>query len=282
MGVSLGGGRYSGPPEVSYLFVDGGYLRKIAQRFGAQLLDGAEPPIDHGALGSGFTKCFYYDCLPAPRVGEQPEEYETRVSRQRAQLSTIRSLHGWHVVEGVVAGKGNRARQKQVDVRIAVDMLSHSHNKNMHRTAFVAGDQDFKPLVEAVVRDGTFIEIWYERSSASMDLLDAADARRPLDLYTFFDRYVDSAFNGLYPLPERGLSADRVAKLMVPERVGESAGARVELYRTHDGYTIVQQEPADGQGPSYLTHDDPELLQRVFAALYGEVKWAEAPVTLLT
>ncbi len=282
MGISFAGGTYSGPPEVSYLFVDGGYLRKIAQRFGAQLFDGVEPPINHSALGSGFTKCFYYDCLPAPRSGEEPAQYEARVSQQRAQLSVISSLRGWHVVEGVTAGTGSRARQKQVDVQIAVDMLTHSYRGNMHHATFIAGDQDFKPLVDAVVREGMFIEIWYEPSSASIDLLDAADAREPLELYAFFNRYVDSAFNELYPLPKRGLSADRVAKLMVPERVGESAGARVELYRTHDGYTMVHQEPADGQGPAYLTHHDPELLQRVFAALYGKVKWAEAPVTLLT
>ena len=62
--MGLSGGAYLGPHEVRYLFVDGGYLRKIAERFGREFFGGAEPPIDYAALGSGFTKCFYYDCLP--------------------------------------------------------------------------------------------------------------------------------------------------------------------------------------------------------------------------
>ncbi len=282
MEISVGGGSYSGPKEISYLFVDGGYLRKIAQRFGDELFGGAEPPVNYGALGSQFTKCFYYDCLPAQRGNEAPETYEARVSEQRAQLSAIRSLHGWHVIEGVIAGKGSRARQKQVDVHIAVDMLTHSYRRNMHHATFVAGDQDFKPLVEAVVREGMFIEIWFEPSSASVDLLDAADARRPLDLYTFFERYVDRGFRELHPLPRRGQSAEPIEGLQTPERVGESASARVELFRSHDGYTIVRREGVPGRASPYLTHSDPELLERVFEMLYGDVRWVENPATLLT
>lgn len=180
MGTS--GGTYSGPQEISYLFVDGGYLRKLAEKFGSEFFGGEVLPINYAALGGRFTKSFYYDCLPAPRTGESLEAHETRVSPQRAQLSAIRSLRGWHVVEGVMAGTGSRARQKQVDIHIAVDLLTHSYRRNMHRAAFIAGDQDFKPVVEAVVRDGMFIQIWYERSSASVDLLDAADDRRELDI----------------------------------------------------------------------------------------------------
>ena len=77
--VVYGGGSYSGPKEVSYLFVDGGYLRKIAEKFGNDFFDGAEPPIDYAALGSGFTKCFYYDCLPR----RAPRRAPRRVARVR-------------------------------------------------------------------------------------------------------------------------------------------------------------------------------------------------------
>ena len=67
MGIS--GGGYSGPQEVRYLFVDGGYLRKVAEKFSREFFDGADLPINYLQLGSRFTKCFYYDCLPAPRTG---------------------------------------------------------------------------------------------------------------------------------------------------------------------------------------------------------------------
>ena len=131
MGTS--GGAYSGPQEISYLFVDGGYLRKVAEKLGSEFFGIDRLPINYAALGGRFTKSFYYDCLPAPRTGESSEAHEARVSPQRTQLSAIRSLRGWHVVEGVMAGKGSRARQKQVDIHIAVDLLTHSYRRNMHK-----------------------------------------------------------------------------------------------------------------------------------------------------
>ena len=80
--VVYGGGGYAGPREVSYLFVDGGYLRKVAEKFGNEFYGGAELPNNYAALGSKFTKCFYYDCLPAPREGE-----DSVASDERAPVS---------------------------------------------------------------------------------------------------------------------------------------------------------------------------------------------------
>lgn len=198
--MAIGRAGYSGPKEVSYLFVDGGYLRGVCEKFSAEWFDGARLPIDYRSLGSGFTKCFYYDCLLLPRAGEDEPVSEARRAEQRAELNTIKALRGWHVVEGVLAGSGGRARQKQVDVQIAVDMLTHSYRGNMHRAAFIAGDQDFKPLVEAVVREGMFIEVWFEKSSASTDLLDAADWRRSLDIDRLY-RHLAQEFKEGHPLP---------------------------------------------------------------------------------
>ena len=191
-----GGGRdYSGPKEVSYLFVDGAYLRMVCEKFSREYFGGARLPIDYRALGRGFTKCFYYDCLPDPQANEE------RYSQQKAELSAIRALDGWHVAEGVIAGSGDRARQKQVDVRIAVEMLTHSYRRNMHRAAFIAGDQDFKPVIEAVVSEGMYIDIWFEEKSASRDLLDAADGRKALDLSAVYG-YLESSFKANHPFPE--------------------------------------------------------------------------------
>ena len=272
MGIDLGGGTYSGPQEIRYLFVDGGYLRKVAEKFGREFFDGAELPINYAALGARFTKCFYYDCLPTSGVGGESVAEDPRLSRQRAQLSAIRSLDGWHVVEGVMAGTGNRARQKQVDVRIAVDLLTHSYRRNMHRATFIAGDQDFKPLVEAVVRDGMVIEIWFEKSSASVELLDAADGRRPLDIYALYG-YLESSFRKANPLPRRRRQdawATSTAKL---QRVGECIQGRVELYSDDREYLLVG--PSDGGvgHGSCLSHHRVDVLERVFALEHGEVIW---------
>ena len=272
MGISYGGGGYSGPKEVSYLFVDGGYLRKVLEKFGSEFFDGADLPINYLQLGSRFTKCFYYDCLPAPRTGAGAEASEERLSRQRAQLANIRALRGWHVVEGVMTGSGSRARQKQVDVQIAVDLLTHSYRKNMHGVAFIAGDQDFKPLVEAVVRDGMFIEIWFEKSSASRDLLDAADGRRELDLYAV-NSYLTGPFRGEHPLPRRWSARERDVGTAKLERTGSCAGGAVELYRDDGEYTIVRPTAGVGDGLLHMRHHNLELLERVSKSMYCEIAW---------
>ncbi|MYE47058.1 MAG: NYN domain-containing protein [Chloroflexi bacterium] len=276
MGIS-GGGAYLGPQEVRYLFVDGGYLRKVAEKFSREFFDGADLPINYQALGSQFTRCFYYDCLPAQSANGESVTNDARLERQREQLSEIRSLHGWHVVEGVMAGTGNRARQKQVDVHIAVDLLTHSYRKNMHRAAFIAGDQDFKPLVEAVVRDGMLIEIWFERSSASRDLLDAADGRKPLDLYEFY-RYLERPFKDAHPLPKRWVNESWRVMAGELQRSGECREGSVDLYCHGGEYTIVG--PSQGGGGRYrcMGYDNLDLLERVFASQFGEITWRKAPV----
>ena len=45
MGFSAGG--YLGPKEVSYLFVDGGYLRKVCERLSAECFGRIRLPMDY-------------------------------------------------------------------------------------------------------------------------------------------------------------------------------------------------------------------------------------------
>ena len=275
--MGFGGGSYSGPREVSYLFVDGGYLRKVFEKFGAEYFDGAELPIDYRALGRGFTKCFYYDCLPAPRAQEVSGASAARLSRQQAELGAIRALRGWHVIEGVMAGSGGRARQKQVDVQIAVDMLTHSYRRNMHRADFIAGDQDFKPLIEAVVREGMFVEIWFEKSSASVDLLDVADGRKPLDLYTVHG-YLTKPFQETHPLPRRWSARERDVGTARLQQTGECAQGPLELYSGDSGYMILRRSYEPEDHFSYMTHPKLDFLKRVVASMDGEITWHQSPL----
>lgn len=265
-------GGYQGPKEVSYLFVDGGYLRGVCEKFSVEWFDSARLSIDYQALGHGFTKCFYYDCLPLPRAGEDEAANESRRSEQRAELNAIKALHGWHVVEGVLAGSGGRTRQKQVDVQIAVDMLTHSYRGNMHSAAFIAGDQDFKPLVEAVVREGMFIEIWFEKSSASTDLLDSADGRRPLDLYGLHG-YLDKGFRESHPLPQRWIQGDRSIGSARLLKKGTCAEGIAELYEGDGEYILIRPSQRDSDQLLHMTHPGLDYLERVAALLEGEITW---------
>jgi uncharacterized LabA/DUF88 family protein len=166
-GISGGGAPYRGPKEVKYLFIDGGYFRKAIENFSKKYFKVSSVPIDFSKLGRAYTKCFYYDCLPPQLNGEIESDYIARKQIYSETLDLIRSTKGFHVFEGVTTGRKGKERQKQVDVKIAVDMLMHTVRHNMHETTLLAGDQDFKPLVNALVQEGMYINLLCEKFSAS-------------------------------------------------------------------------------------------------------------------
>lgn len=133
------GGRYTGPKEVKYLFIDGGYLRKVIESISKRYFDGELIDISFEKISTGFTKTFYYDC-PAPKKrNETDEEYQEKLKKQKMFFNKIRNQRGYHVFEGVVTGEPGKTRQKQIDVKIAVDMLVHTIRGNMHQLHLLRG-----------------------------------------------------------------------------------------------------------------------------------------------
>src|SRR6266702_626774 len=127
------GAPYMGPAKISYLFIDGGYLREeVIEQVSRDFCSGAALPVSFKSVSAGFRKCFYYDCAAPRRRNEPDEDYRRRCDMQQEEFRRLRMIDGWHVFEGVLAGSGSEARQKQVDIQIAVDMLTHSYRKNMH------------------------------------------------------------------------------------------------------------------------------------------------------
>lgn len=258
-----------------YLFVDGGYLRKVIEQmteesFGA----GVSIQIDYVQLGHGFRKCFYYDCVGPRRKDESETAYAARVVSQRSEFSRIRMLDGWHVTEGVMVGEGARARQKQVDIQIAVDMLSHAHRRNMDELDFVAGDQDFKPLIEALVRDGMYVRLIYDPKHASEALVEAADAQRKITLYNIAELWATEAFRKAFPLPHRVSYIGRNQSLMRELlETGLAPFGPVELWRAGDVFTIVYPDKLNVNHVMHWTHPRRDFLQRIFAYMEGETTW---------
>jgi len=70
--------RYSGPKEIKYLFIDGGYLDKIIEK-AQNVFFGVALDIDYKKIGEGFDKVFYYNCLPGKKNGESANAYEERI-----------------------------------------------------------------------------------------------------------------------------------------------------------------------------------------------------------
>lgn len=160
-------------------------MRAASKTFSAALPGGlSDLTIDFAQLALNFDKAFYYDAISAQEHDESVADYQTRIEPEYEQFDKIRALDKFHVSLGEIKGRGNKRRQKRVDVKLAVDMLTHSFRKNMQSATLLAGDDDFIPLVEALVREGLQITIWHP-SQASSELLGSADNRRPLNLGNF-------------------------------------------------------------------------------------------------
>ena len=64
-------------------------------------------------------------------------------------------------------------------------MLSHAFRKNYDIAVLVAGDEDYVPLVKAVMSEGRRVVIWFLSDGLSPKLVDAADHFFDLDVVLF-------------------------------------------------------------------------------------------------
>ena len=64
---------------------------------------------------------------------------------------------------------------KQVDITLAVDMLSHAYQNNYEVAVLVAGDEDYVPLVNAVKNAGRRVFLWFLEDGLSPVLKRSAD-----------------------------------------------------------------------------------------------------------
>lgn len=271
-----GGGGYRGPKEVSYLFIDGGYLRKAAHKMAEVVFLCDEIPIDFRALSANHTKAFYYDCCSPKKNNESKEGYDLRIAGEKTFFNSIRYLNGYHVFEGVTTGRPGRPRQKQVDVKIAVDMLMHSFRGNMHRATLLTGDMDFKPLVDALVQDGMYVTLWYEESSTSKELIYAADARRPMTVTAMYN-YSMPVFKEKYSIPRQLISADKNIDKFTLEETGHGPnGESVELYKSSDEYLIIHPYAEDRSKHFHSYYFDHKFLLRFFDFEFFKVQWQDA------
>jgi uncharacterized LabA/DUF88 family protein len=172
---------YTGPRETRYLFVDGGALRSAIDDVSRKYFGGRHFQIDFELLSRDYTKTFFYDALPVRKPGESESDWDVRTGPMQQLLRDASATDGVHVYAGDARDRRGRGlEQKKVDVKIAVDMLSHSFRRNMHQATLLTGDNDFKPLLDALRQDGMFVTLWYPSGKTGQELQDAADARRPL------------------------------------------------------------------------------------------------------
>jgi uncharacterized LabA/DUF88 family protein len=262
--------------DTKYLFIDGGYVQRI-HRSAMEAVFGVAGDLSIQKIVNDVDpfRTYYYDCVEeTPKDSESQSDFEERVAPRNAYLAQIQSLPGVHVRLGTLSGrhrKQKEPRQKEVDVLIAVDMLTHGFNRNMRRAALLAGDLDFRPVVEALVQGGVFVEVWYEKTSGSKDLYWAADQGRPIDWH-LLHKWNTDAFRRDHQTPD--LSTSSVNHFANCPQVGRGSyeGRHVEMMRESDrGAFVLWAVLADG--PHWLKHPDRQVLERYFTIMHGPITW---------
>lgn len=272
--VALGG---AAVPK-TYMFVDGAYLDGCVSDFCKRWFGGQQYELDYRTLSGSCEKVFCYDAMPLQRKEEPDDKFKLREVVKLTFFDRLRALRGWHVHLGISKRhKGGVAQQKEVDVLLAVDMLTHTHRKNMDSVIFVAGDQDFRPLLDAVVRDGMYVTLYYDKSSTSADLINMADARQEFDYFTMmqmFPAHVRTA----HPVPDRsthhGIYLGVGTLLEEGFRDGQD---QAQLWLTLGGdsatHQVAMYDKAAHNTHVYNLKGNPELLKQAFMEYFGDFEW---------
>jgi uncharacterized LabA/DUF88 family protein len=167
----------------TYLFIDGGYLQGVYRDLFEPLF-GSGYLVDYKSVMGTFNarRAFLYDCLDDIQKEKESEaDFKARVQRQEDHFEAIDKVEGVHVVRGYLS-PGKKRQQKEVDVLLSVDMLTHSFSKNMDEAVLLSGDRDFRPVVENIVRLGTCVKVAYDPRTGSRELARAADYEMEIDI----------------------------------------------------------------------------------------------------
>lgn len=256
-------------PEVPYLFIDGGCLRAVLDSVSAKYFAGDQLDLNYVVWAREYNKVFYYDCLPALRNGESQQDYEARIAPVEAFFERLRRIDGIHVFNGTMTRRGGRGpEQKQVDIKIAVDMLTYSFRRTMSSATLLTGDLDFKPLIDALVQDGMHTILLYPIGQTRTDLIYAADEKTPLGIEYLFARS-SSPFRKRHYLPQTnayngkvlGAQYNRVDAWV--SRLGD-----VELYESASDFLCVFPYEADPATFVHVTHPRADMLRAFVDEMY--------------
>jgi len=258
----------------TYLFIDGEYLR---QRHREVMRDffSVEGDLELSTImeQARASRAYFYDAIDYSRRHDETEKvWESRVLLLEQFFSYVRSLSGFHVRPGSVR-PGKKREQKEVDVSLAVDMMEHGFNGSMSKAVLIAGDVDFRPVVEALVRHGVFVDVWYHRNSFAQELPGAADFGHELRLQQLHS-WNTKAFKEAHRIPREYAHAGAPYGELV--KVGLVAGCPVELCRhdlgaSRETFSLwITVEPGD---TLKVMDDDAKLIERYVATQHAPIAW---------
>jgi NYN domain len=227
--------------------------------------------IDFSSVIRRVQKSFYYDCQDANKL---PDEY----------FAAIRRVSGSHVRFGTLKGKSNKkpARQKEVDILLAVDMMNHAIRKNMNEAILLAGDLDYLPLIESLIEMGCFVSVWAYGKDVAQELREAADEFRELTFSDFYS-WASQSLRHAFPIPQRDsaqLTPTQQSYTFL--KMGKYGDQEVELYGLKpQGYPDpktfsiceANYDPHSYPHGIRFSFEDLARLELFFKLQYGEIRW---------
>jgi len=168
------------------VFIDGGYLDKV------MFFDHGKKRVDLQKLIEQISKpdellrAYYYHCLPYQSNPPTEEESGRFASMQRF-VTAISRLPHFQIRLGKLAYRGideNGEKifiQKRVDTMVGVDMALLAGKGKITRVAFLSGDSDHIPAIEAVKNEGVVVTLWHgsysKETCPSQELYNICDDR---------------------------------------------------------------------------------------------------------
>ena len=155
------------------VFIDAGYLQAcVRDQFQGRAVD-LEKFVRRLVGKRRLVRAYYY----TSKIEKPPDEYWK--DQQRDQQKYLAALAYQPFIEVRLGrlqfGEGNRARQKGVDVLLAIDMLRFALKKNYDTAILVSGDGDFADIVKMVKDEGLKVETLTFPKTRAWALTEAAD-----------------------------------------------------------------------------------------------------------
>ncbi len=163
------------------IFIDGGYMDKLAARESAIRVDFAKFANRITSVIASSTqnpldlmRTYYYHCLPY-QSNPPTESERLRFSQRRAFFNALNRLEYFEVRVGRLAFRGYNDRgrpifqQKRTDLMLGLDFALLSSKRLITHAALVAGDSDFIPAVQAAKQEGVSVSLFHGPSRSRDD-----------------------------------------------------------------------------------------------------------------
>ena len=272
--------------DQTYVFVDGAWLNQRYKTVATEFFDG-NGQLDFAIIVEKLhgQRLFYYDCIDDEQSdSESEEEYKSRVALQKRYFELLDSVPRVHVRHGSLRGRKRRRgepRQKEIDILLAVEMLEAAYYRQMTKAVLIAGDLDFRPVVEAVIRIGPRVDVYMTQQAGSIDLARAADSHQIITPHDFLEWSFHPPPIDKAELP--GVGHGSLESLQENEHLQLKESGRLGNYDVHRFWNasckrhnlMVCTDPGGRRNPNY-SHARKDLTIRFAEFTHGEeIEWSQ-------